>query len=183
MDFQESTDEQLAIKVQNGELEAFEELVNRYRPKLLRYGNRLLFQNSEVEDIVQEIFIKSYRNFMSFDVTKRFSPWLYRIAHNEFINHGKKFSRQFTNFLDFEVLLPSFQSSENLEKQFDRAQLAELLDKKVNELDVKYREPLVLFAYDQLSYQDIADVLRIPVSTVGVRIKRGRELLKVKLNN
>ena len=181
MGFDDKEDELLAVAAQQGDMDAFSELVKRYRPKLLRYGHRLLFNNNEVEDIVQEVFIKAYRNLLSFEVTRKFSPWIYRIAHNEFINHGKKFSRQFVDYLDFEVLLPQFKSSSDLEKEYDRNQLSELLDKEVKALDIKYREPLVLYAYDQLSYQDISDILHIPISTVGVRIKRGRELLKGKI--
>lgn len=178
MEFDDHSDEQLVRAAQQGDIDAFSELVERYRPKLLRYGHRLLFNNSDVEDIIQEVFLKAYRNLLSFDVNRKFSPWIYRIAHNELINHGKKFSRQFVDFLDFEVLLPQLKSSVDLEKEYDRNQLSELLDKAVQELDVKYREPLALYAYDQLSYQDISEILHIPISTVGVRIKRGRELLK-----
>lgn len=178
MEFDDHSDEQLVRAAQQGDMDAFGELVERYRPKLLRYGHRLLFNNSDVEDIIQEVFLKAYRNLLSFDANRKFSPWIYRIAHNELINHGKKFSRQFVDFLDFEVLLPQLKSSVDLEKEYDRNQLSELLDKAVQELDVKYREPLALYAYDQLSYQDISEILHIPISTVGVRIKRGRELLK-----
>jgi RNA polymerase sigma-70 factor (ECF subfamily) len=87
------------------------------------------------------------------------------------------------DFLDLEVLLPQLKSSVDLEKEYDRHQLSEMLDQAVQKLDVKYREPLVLYAYDQLSYQDISEILHIPISTVGVRIKRGRELLKLQITN
>lgn len=183
MEFEDHSDEQLARAAQEGDMDAFSELVERYRPKLLRYGHRLLFHSNDVEDIVQEVFLKAYRNLRSFDTSRKFSPWIYRIAHNELINHGKKFSRQLVDYLDFEVLLPQFKSSVDLEKEFDRNQLSELLDKAVSELDVKYREPLALYAYDQLSYEDISEILHIPISTVGVRIKRGRELLKGQVNS
>lgn len=183
MEFDDYSDEQLVSAAQQGDMDAFSELVERYYPKLLRYGYRLLFNNSEVEDIVQEVFLKAYRNLQSFDVNRKFSPWIYRIAHNEFINYGKKFSRQFVDFLDLEVLLPQLKSSVDLEKEYDRHQLSEMLDQAVQKLDVKYREPLVLYAYDQLSYQDISEILHIPISTVGVRIKRGRELLKLQITN
>jgi RNA polymerase sigma-70 factor (ECF subfamily) len=183
MEFDDYSDEQLVSAAQQGDMDAFSELVERYYPKLLRYGYRLLFNNSEVEDIVQEVFLKAYRNLQSFDVNRKFSPWIYRIAHNEFINYGKKISRQFVDFLDLEVLLPQLKSSVDLEKEYDRHQLSEMLDQAVHKLDVKYREPLVLYAYDQLSYQDISEILHIPISTVGVRIKRGRELLKLQITN
>lgn len=182
-EYLDKTDEQLAVLAQQGELEAFEVLMTRYQKKLLGYGRKVLFNHSDLEDIVQEVFIKAYKNFQSFDSSRKFSSWLYRIAHNEFINHGKKFSRQLVDYFDLEVFLPNLSDSKDNADEFDRKQLSDLLELHVSELPEKYREPIVLYAYEQLSYQDISDILRIPVSTIGVRIKRARDLLKAKLNN
>ena len=60
--------------------------MDRYQAKLLRYGRRFLAQDDHIVDVVQDVFIKTYENIQSFDATRKFSPWIYRIAHNAFVN-------------------------------------------------------------------------------------------------
>src|SRR5579872_2664967 len=77
----ERTEEQMVALVQDGDVELFRELVERYEPKLTRYARRFLFDSDEAKDLLQEVFIKAYVNIKSFDIERRFSPWLYRVAH------------------------------------------------------------------------------------------------------
>ena len=86
----ERTDEEVAALVQKGDIDSFRILVERYDPKLTRYAKRFFFHGDDGKDIVQEVFIKAYVNIKSFDTARRFSPWIYRIAHNEFVNNIKK---------------------------------------------------------------------------------------------
>ena len=107
------SDEDLARKVQSGDTEAFGELVGRYQEKLLRYARKFLLDPDDAQDIVQDIFIKAYHNMQSFDTSRRFSPWIYRIAHNEFINELKKRQSRKTTFtIDFDALFPHLQAVE-----------------------------------------------------------------------
>ena len=80
------SDEKIAARVQEDEIEAFGILVERYEVKMLRYGKKFLTQYEDIEDAVQDVFIKAYTNIQSFNTSMSFSPWLYRIAHNTFIN-------------------------------------------------------------------------------------------------
>ncbi len=80
------SDEQLAVLVQNGDKEKFGVLMERYQGKLFRYGKKFLSNEDNIEDVVQDVFIKTYQNIQSFDSTQRFSPWIYRIAHNTYVN-------------------------------------------------------------------------------------------------
>ena len=182
MDDTQLTDEEVARRVQKGDIAGFEILVERYRQKLLRYGGKLLFNRSDLEDIVQEVFIKAYRNLKGFDPDRKFSSWIYRIAHNEFINHGKKFSRQVIDYFDFEVFLPRVPQSKSPEEDFDAGELKGALDASLNRLKEKYREPLALHYLEGLDYKEIADVLQLPVNTVGIRIMRGKEQLRKIFN-
>ena len=84
------TDEAIVIRVQSGDAESFAMLVERYEQKMLRYTKRFLFQMEDTEDLVQEVFLKAFVNIKSVDTTRKFSSWLYRIAHNESINALKK---------------------------------------------------------------------------------------------
>ena len=95
----EQTDEQIAIAVQKGDAQAFGLLVERFEPKLLRYARKFLFDYEDGKDMVQEVFIKAYGNIQSFDTSRSFSSWIYRIAHNEFINAIRKKGRSRFLFL------------------------------------------------------------------------------------
>ena len=87
----EKSDEDIAREVQQSSTEAFGLLIERYEPKILRYGRKFLYQYEDVEDAVQDTFIKAFTNIQSFNSDLKFSPWIYRIAHNTFINVIKKF--------------------------------------------------------------------------------------------
>lgn len=170
------TDEEIVKQVQQGEVEPFELLVQRYQEKLLRYGRKFLNNNQDIEEIVQEVFIKAYVNIKGFDCSRKFSSWIYRIAHNEFVNALKK--KRPLYFFDLDVLLPHFVSKEDIERDIEKKEIKSLIDKSLNKLSLKYKEVIVLYYFEELSYKEISDVLRIPISTVGVRIKRAKKLMK-----
>ncbi len=178
-----ATDENIAHQVQAGDVNAFSLLVVRYEEKITRYARKFLLRGDDVKDIVQEIFLKAYTNIRSFDATRRFSPWLYRIAHNEFVNAGKRRLRLPLFVFDLDTLFPYLRSDDTAEGRFERQELKRELDASLGKLDVKYREPLVLYYIEELAYAEIAEVLQIPVATVGVRLARGRALLKKIMDN
>lgn len=174
----ETTDEDIAKLVQQGDRESFGLLVDRYRAKIERYVRRFLFSADEAEDIVQEVFIKAYINIRSFDVKRKFSSWLYRIAHNESINALKKKGREKISFIDFDVMLPQLAAKETADAGLHRDEMRQMLDQSLEKLSAKYREPLALYYFEEMDYREIADILRIPVATVGVRLRRGRIMLQ-----
>lgn len=179
-------DEEIASAVQKGDFEAFGTLVERYEGKLMRYANKFLQSKEDKKDLIQEVFLKAYSNIQSFNLKLSFSSWIYRIAHNEFVNALKKKSFRNTisvSLLDFDVLFPHLASNENPDTDISRKEIKEEMDSILGELDSKYREPLVLHYYEDMPYKDIADVLQVPVSTVGVRIQRGKAMLKKKINH
>jgi len=172
------TDEEIAHSVQSGDLESFGILVKPYGKKMMRYARKFLFGYEDAEDLVQEVFIKAYVNIQNFDTSKKFSSWLYRIAHNEFINAIKKKGRERLPFLNLDTLFPHPVSNETVDRETNRRELRQMLDGRLDRLNPKYREPLVLYYFEELSYKEIADVLHIPVATVGIRIKRAKEKMK-----
>lgn len=174
----EQADEEIALLVQQGNTDAFGSLVERYTPKLLRYARKFLLGREDAEDMVQEVFIKAYTNINSFDISRRFSPWVYRIAHNEFINAISRKEREPFLFFDPDELFPHPIAAEQTDRSIKDSDLKRVLDECLTSVGAKYREVLVLYYYEELNYTDIADVLHLPVSTVGVRLKRGREALR-----
>lgn len=171
-------DEEIVRMVQSGKIEPFNILVKRYQEKMLCYGRKFLFNYHDIEDLVQEVFIKAYANIQSFDASRKFSSWLYRIAHNQFINAIKKKGKEPLPFFDLDILWPRFVSKENADKETNQRELSQMLDKCLDKISPKYREPLILYYFEELTYREIADVLHIPTATVGIRLKRGRGMMK-----
>jgi RNA polymerase sigma-70 factor (ECF subfamily) len=180
LELSERNDEEVAIQVQKGDIESFRILVERYESKIARYAKRFFFDGEEGKDLVQEIFIKAYVNIQSFDASRRFSPWIYRIAHNEFVNNIKKRQKERENvsLFDFDVLFPHLVAKETADDGFNKVEMKQMLDHSLDKLDGKYKEPLVLYYFEDMDYREIADILHIPISTVGVRLQRGRAMLK-----
>jgi len=172
------TDEAIARRVQKGDIEVFAMLVERYEKKITRYAKKFLSHPDDLKDIVQDVFVKTYINIKSFDAARRFSPWIYRIAHNEFVNALKKKKSEKISFIDFDMILPHPVAKETADSNIERADLRRLLDECIEKLSVKYREPLILYYFEEMSYREIADVMHLPVSTVGIRLQRGRVALK-----
>lgn len=181
------TDEQIVVEVQKGDTESFRVLVERYEPKMHRYAKRFLFANDDAKDLLQEIFIKVYVNIRSFDSERRFSPWIYRIAHNEFVNalKKKKKDRNLLSLFYVDVLFPHPIAKETADEETMRQEIKKVLNGSLDKLDPKYREPLTLYYLEDMDYKEIAEILRVPVSTVGVRLQRGKAMLKelVKTKN
>lgn len=172
------TDEEIASRVQRGSRDDFGILMERYEAKMLRYAHKFLFGYDEAEDLVQEVFLKAYINIQSFNIKRRFSPWLYRIAHNEFLNAIKKKGKEPLPFFDPDTLFPHPIAAATADSDLHKQELRSELDQYLGKLDARYREPLVLYFFEEMSYREIADILQIPVSTVGVRLKRGLDYLR-----
>ncbi len=158
--------------------ESFMCLSKRYEEKLLRYITRISkFSRTDAEDVLQEVFIKTYYNLNGFDPELKFSSWIYRIAHNETISAIRKKVVRPTVSLelgDIERFTDAFDMAKELDNSFDR----KIIDEALSNLDEKYREVLVLRFLDEKDYVEIADILKKPVSTVGNLILRGKKLFK-----
>lgn len=173
------TDEHIARRVQGGESDAFGELVERYQEKLMRYARKFLLDPDDAKDIVQDIFIKAYENIQSFDASRRFSPWVYRIAHNEFVNALKKrASRRIVFAFDIDTLFPHLSAPDTADSAALERDLRSTLERFLDKIDAKYREALVLYYLEGMDYKEISEILQVPVSTVGVRLARGRAALQ-----
>jgi RNA polymerase sigma-70 factor, ECF subfamily len=161
--------------VQKGDTDAFAFLVSEYSPRISRYLSKFLYAGEDVEDILQEVFIKAYINIQSFDSSQPFSPWIYRIAHNEAINFLKKKKPKTFSLFDVDVLFPHPIAKEKSDTESERELIKKMLDSVLDKIDIKYKDVLLLYFYEDFSYKEIASTLQIPVTTVGVRISRGKK--------
>jgi len=171
------SDEVLVALVIDKDQELFEEVMGRYQVKLLRYARYLINDDQAAADVVQEALIKAFVNLKGFDRKKKFSSWVYRIVHNEAVNYLKK-KKQLVSLEANEWLREKLGSRENIEEDFSKKESGKLVRQCLKSLAVEYRSVLSLHYLEEKSYEEIAEVLKIPMGTVGIRLKRGKEKLK-----
>lgn len=167
------TDEELVIKIRNNDKELYAEVVERYQSKLTRYAAYLLHDEDVASDVVQNTFIKAYINLNGFDTKKKFSSWIYRILHNEAMNILKKNKKEVNLNEEFEI-----SDDTNIEEEFNKKETTDMVNACIKSLPVRYSEVLILYFLEDKSYEEISDILRIPMGTVAVRISRGKGLMK-----
>ncbi len=166
---------------------SFGVIIERYEAKLTRYVSRLGVRNYDDQlDVLQEIFIKAYKNLNSFDTSLSFSSWIYRIAHNEAISwYRKKNVRPEGHLIaDGDEVLGLISSKEDAaEIAFDKNINATELLKALDEIELKYKEVLILRYFEHKEYEEISDILKIPSGSVGTLIYRGKKQLYNALNS
>ncbi|GIP34959.1 RNA polymerase sigma factor SigW [Paenibacillus sp. J2TS4] len=177
----------LAKLSRNGDRRAFAELVDLYKDKIYHLAYRMLSQAHAAEDIVQETFLRVYRNLHRYDENQKFSTWIYRIATNLCIDQLRK--RKANYSLDAEMpegegadwysLLPS--EEETPEGQVLLSETQQQIRSAIDALPEKYKSVVILRYLHDLSLQEIGDILGMPVTTVKTRVHRGREYLRKKL--
>lgn len=169
----ELKDEQIVEIVRTKDKELYVEIVLRYQAKLLRYARYLVQDKIKAAEAVQEAFIKAFINLNSFNPKMKFSSWIYRIVHNEVINviNKNKRERPLLDNIDFD-------SGKDLEIDFTEKEIQERVSRCIDQMPVMYSEPLSLFYLEDKSYEEISDILRMPVGTVGTRINRAKVLMK-----
>lgn len=177
------TDRELVRRVQNGERQAFDVLFVRYQHKVQGLVSRFFRDPEEIEDVVQEAFIKAYRALPGFRGDSAFYTWLYRIA----INTSKNFleaktrrpPRKDIDSGDAESMdgADQLRHSENPESVLRRDELKSTIEEAIDELPADLRSAVTLREFDGLSYEQIAEVMECPVGTVRSRIFRAREMI------
>lgn len=159
-------------------------IVRSYEGQLRAYISRLTnVSQDEIEDILQEAFIKIYHNINSYDLDYKFSTWLYRIVRNETISYWRKNKKRLEDVqLDIsEDFINTLKADTDLQKEVDQDFVKENVEKAINKLSFKYREVIILRYIEDRDYQDISDILQKPVNTVGTLLSRAKKELKIIL--
>jgi RNA polymerase sigma factor (sigma-70 family) len=172
-----------------GNQKAYEYLVDKHRAAIFHIINRIVRNDEAAHDLVQETFMKAFASLSSYRSEYRFSTWLYKIAANASIDFLRKRRIQALSLdrpmetddgeVEIEVADYSFHPEHDLERKERRFSIEEAIET----LPPKYREVIIYRHKDDKSYEEIADLLDIPVGTVKARIFRARELLKKKLKH
>ena len=174
------TDEEIVSLVRTKNQELYGEIIRRYETKLTHYLRKFIHNSDELKDVLQDVFIKAFRNLYDFDIDKKFSAWIYRIAHNEALNYLKKYHRHSISLEGEEWNL--LEDKKDLNKETDTQLLKDQIEKGIALIKEKYRDPLILSIFEEKSYEEIGEILHLPTGTVGIRIMRGKKLLQQFLN-
>lgn len=181
-------DAELVARVQRGDKQAFDLLVLKYQRKIMRLLSRMIRDQAEIEDVAQESFIKAYRALPQFRGDSAFYTWLYRIAINTARNWLAQNSRRPSAPSAYESEEgETFDETDNLtdssnpESEMASRQIAETVNKAMNDLPEELRNAIVMREIDGMSYEDIAQSMNCPIGTVRSRIFRAREAIATRL--
>ncbi|HOZ56447.1 MAG: ECF RNA polymerase sigma factor SigW [Parcubacteria group bacterium ADurb.Bin316] len=163
----------------------FLHIINRYQLRLFNFIRRITNASTEdAEDLLQEIFLKIYLNLNDFDRGLKFSSWAYAIARNQVISHHRKLQARaegHTVALEDESvkqIAADFDIKNNIDLQCLRENIFKILDN----LDDKYREVLVLKFLEEKSYQEISDIIKKPIGTVGSMMNKAKTEFQKELS-
>ncbi len=184
--YSELPDDDLIRMSTSGDDDAFAGLVTRYRSKVFSLALRMVGNYEEAEDISQEAFINAYRALDTFRLGDKFSSWIYRITTNLSIDHLRKRRHKEISVDapsnpegDMYIQLPD--TSNDPERRAIEAEFKAVVEKAIRELSPTYKAVVILRHVNNLSYEEIADVMKIPLGTVKTRLFRAREILKAKV--
>jgi RNA polymerase sigma-70 factor (ECF subfamily) len=185
-DAAEAAEEQLVEGLRHGSEAAYETLIQRYQQPVYNLIYRLMNDPSDTCDVVQEVFLKVFRNLNHFRGQSHLKTWIYRIAVNEAYNHRRWFSRHRKQEVGFEAEQEDSLGYEDVladasQSAFDAVLGREthaLIEKALLEVNPAFRAAVVLRDIEDMSYEEIAEVLQVSLGTVKSRIMRGRESLR-----
>lgn len=169
---------ELILKCQQGDQSAFRELVEKYQDSVINTCYRFLMNREEAEEVAQEIFLKVYLSFGSYQPKTKLSTWLFKIVVNSCLNKLRDKKKSSTFQLEENLSAsPEDQPDRSLEKE----ELKRLVRDAINSLPENQRAVIMLNKYEGFSYQDVAKILDCSVSAVESRLFRAKESLKKKL--
>jgi RNA polymerase sigma-70 factor (ECF subfamily) len=142
----------------------------------------LIGDRDEADDLLQDVFVKAYQHLADFDTARKFSPWIYRIAHNEAVNWIRKRSRRpvvvsWDDIVETTGERQSIESAETVEEQWIRRELRDDVRVALGRLNEEHREILTLRYYLDKSYREIAEIVGVPMNTVASRVSRAKRSL------
>jgi RNA polymerase sigma-70 factor (ECF subfamily) len=179
------TDEQLIARFQLGDVQAFDILVRRYKDQLLNFIYRFVGNRSDAEDIVQETFLRVYKNKHYYKEIAKFSTWVYTIAGNLAKTELRRRKRHkifsVSNFINEERDYDIPDKEHSPEKKVDSSIQETIIQKAIEKLPIKFKEVIILRDIQGFAYEEISQILNIPLGTVKSRVNRGRLKLQEDL--
>lgn len=165
-------EKELIERAVNGEESAYLKILNLYKGRIFSYILRLVKNYDDAEELTFDTFIKFFKSLKSFDRSKSLSSWLFTIAHNLVVDFFRR------NTIEYEYLDERYSIGDNLTEKIEARKQVERLEKALGQLIPIDREIIILFHREELSYQEISNILKLPVSTIKTRLHRARKRLK-----
>ena len=189
MAIQFDPDAALMLRVKRGDRAAFAELVDKYKQRVMNFVFHRLRDEAEAEDLAQNVFLQVYKSRTRYKQTAKFSTWLFTIAHNLCLNELRRRSRHPAESLEETHTDNEEQPPRQIEDKSQVAapdnvlhgELSQKIQEALDELPENQRSAILLCREEELSYEQIAKVLRCSLSATKSLIHRGRETLKEKL--
>jgi RNA polymerase sigma-70 factor (ECF subfamily) len=189
MSAEHDPDAALMLRVKQGDMGAFEQLVDKYKKPVMNVVFRMLRDATEAEDVAQNVFVQVHKSASRYEVSSKFSTWLFTIARNLCLNELRRRSRHPADSMDAAHPEQEDQPWQQFEdkKTFSppetllHGELEQKIEEALAELPENQRTAILLCRQDELSYEDIAKVLQCSLSATKSLIHRGRETLKQKL--
>lgn len=189
----EMTDEQLIKQLQDGRREAFDVIVDRYSGQLNNFIYRIVGDATTAEDLLQETFIRLWINRQSYREIAKFSTWLYTVAGNlakselrrnrirRFFSLSTGGERSIDGEDERTFEIPD--ENADPEGDYERRNIKHRIEEEVHKLPVLFREVIILRDMQELSYEEISSILKIPLGTVKSRVNRARQRLQSRLQD
>lgn len=179
------TDEKLILRFQDGDINAYNELVKRYKDRLLNFVFRYFNNREQAEDVVQETLIKLYTHASYYKNIAKFSTWIFTIAKNNALTELRKNKRKQTDSLwtDDGKVIDINSKDQSLDVKVQNEIAIDQLNKFLDEIPENFRIAVVLRDFQELSYDEISKILEIPIGTIKSRINRGRIQLAEKMKH
>ena len=174
----DNNEQQVISEVLSGEVESYRFLVERYLNGLVSHLCNLIGDKDVAEDLTQDAFLKAYQKLGQYKSQYAFSTWLYAIADNLAYKQMKR-SKRFTAFDEVEEFLPDI--TDSTEDRLDRQQQRLKIRQAVQKLDPHYRQVISLYYWDNLSYEEIALILKRPIGTIRTWLRRSKVQLREEL--
>ena len=179
------SDEKLILRFQEGDINAYNELVKRYKDRLLNFVFRYFNNVQQSEDVVQDTLIKLYTHASYYKNVAKFSTWIFTIAKNNALTELRKNKRKKTDSLWTEdgQVIDINSKEESLDSKIQNEIAIDQLNKFLDEIPENFRMAVVLRDFQELSYEEISKILEIPIGTIKSRINRGRIQLAEKMKH
>ena len=177
------TDAELVASALRGSEEAFRDLVLRFERPVYALILRMVHDAEQAEDLAQEVFVKAYRHLGSYDPRRKFASWLFKVAHNSTIDHLRRAQLNTVPLAAEQedggglLAVLADTSAESPAAAAERRDMARALERAIARLRPEYREAVVLRYVEGLAYQEICEVLGLPVGTVKTNLHRARKEL------
>ena len=176
----EATDQEIIEKILKGQGELYEEIIKRYKNGVYSLCMRMIRNNEDAKDLAQDAFIKAYQNLDKYNSEYKFSTWIFKVASNLCVDHLRKLK---TQTLPYDDKLSMPHDTASAEDIYIHKSNKRQIEKAIQDLPEEYRVLVILYHKEGLSYEEMSDMLKLPMSKVKNRLHRARNRLKEVLKD